>query len=126
MLNHTTTSVRAGQAAHRAVATAYVITPESNSVAVAAQGCLRASGYFEVRILTCEHHEGVLLLRGQVSLWHHKQLAQEAVRHMPGVKAVINVVDVVAPNQSERRPGILMNDSDACPVEKHLVQQIQG
>jgi len=98
MLNQTTTLVRAGQAAHRAVATAYVITPESNSVAVAAQRCLEASCYFGVRTLTCEHREGVLVLRGQVSSWYQKQLAQEAVRHLPGVEAIINVVDVFAPN----------------------------
>jgi len=39
-----------------------------------------------------------LVLRGQVSSWYQKQLAQEAVRHLPGVEAIINVVDVFAPN----------------------------
>ena len=110
MLNQTTTLVKAGQVTRRVIV-ATVSAPEQDSVVNSAQRCLRDTIYFGLRSLSCEHHEGVLVLRGQVSSWYQKQLAQEAVRHLPGVEAIINVVDVVAPNQSERRSSNLTNGS---------------
>lgn len=48
---------------------------QKSCVAEVAQKRLRASAYPDVRDLHCEHHEGVLMLRGQVSSFYHKQLA---------------------------------------------------
>jgi len=38
---------------------------------------LRNSGYQELRLVSCDFHEGVLTLRGQVSSFFLKQVAQE-------------------------------------------------
>jgi len=94
---------RSSQAAPACVAVADLCAPENDSVAEAAQQRLRASAYFGVRTVSCEHHEGVLVLRGRVLSYYHKQLAQESVRHIPGVEVIINVVDVLSPNLSELR-----------------------
>ncbi|MCA9068871.1 MAG: BON domain-containing protein [Planctomycetaceae bacterium] len=45
--------------------------------------------------LTCEFREGLLLLRGRVSSYYHKQVAQEAVRRLDAVDQIINQIEVV-------------------------------
>ncbi len=68
-----------------------------DAVADAARQQLRASTCPSVRNVRCEHHEGVLVLRGRVSSYYHKQMAQEAVRRLRGVEEICNVVEVVLP-----------------------------
>ena len=53
-----------------------------------------------MKSLECEYHKGVLVLRGHVSTYYHKQLAQEAVRDIQGIESVVNVVEVVGTNHS--------------------------
>ena len=55
---------------------------------------LRQSPHQEVRSVSCEFERGVLRLRGRLSSFYHKQLAQEAVAHMSGVREVVNEVVV--------------------------------
>ena len=43
----------------------------------------------------CEFEEGRLFLRGQVPSFYYKQLAQEAVAGMEGVRQVVNEIEVV-------------------------------
>jgi osmotically-inducible protein OsmY len=43
----------------------------------------------------CECHEGRLFLRGQVPSFYFKQIAQEAVAGMGGVRQVVNEIEVV-------------------------------
>lgn len=45
--------------------------------------------------LTYEFCEGLLLLRGRVSSYYHKQVAQEAVRRLDAVDQVVNQIEVV-------------------------------
>ena len=59
-----------------------------------AQKILQASPYFGIRTLLCEYHEGVLVLRGRVPSYYHKQMAQEAVRKVSGVELILNAVVV--------------------------------
>lgn len=59
------------------------------------QAKLAASPYAPLRRLTCDSHEGVLSIRGQVATFYLKQLAQTAVRGLPGVEEVNNQVQVV-------------------------------
>ncbi len=66
----------------------------NGDVAAAAQDRLRASDYRGLRSLSCECHHGVLVLLGRVSSFHQKQLAQESVRRIPGVRAIVNRVEV--------------------------------
>ena len=50
----------------------------------AATECLKNSPYLDVRSISCEWEHGVLFLRGHLSSFHQKQVAQEAG---PGSKA---------------------------------------
>ena len=63
-----------------------------------AQAKLKASRYLALRTLTCDGHEGVLAVRGQVSPFFLKQMAQTAVRDVPGVEEINNQVLVVWPS----------------------------
>lgn len=55
---------------------------------------LRKSPYHNVRDLTCDTQAGKLVLRGSVSSYFEKQLAQEAVKQVDGVTELINEVEV--------------------------------
>ena len=55
---------------------------------------LRNSGYHELHRVSCEFHEGVLTLRGCVSSYYLKQLAQELIRHLDGAEEVNNRLEV--------------------------------
>lgn len=55
---------------------------------------LHARGYEELRSITCEYHEGMIILRGRLSSFYLKQLAQEAIRTQPGVTIIVNTTDV--------------------------------
>jgi len=63
--------------------------------ATAARRLLFSSVYREVRGLACETCEGTLILSGQVSSWHQKQVAQETLRHLSGIRKIVNDVEVV-------------------------------
>ncbi len=63
-------------------------------IAEAAKECLRNSPYRALRGVTCECDRGVLLLRGRLSSFYHKQLAQEAVAGVRGVSQVVNEIEV--------------------------------
>lgn len=60
-----------------------------------AQNCLRASGYRALAKISCEYHEGVLILRGNVPTFYMKQVAQTQVKEMAGVQQVDNRLSVV-------------------------------
>ena len=55
---------------------------------------LRGSTYKPLAALHVTVHDGAVSLAGVVSSWHLKQLAQELVMAVPGVKAVCNDVEV--------------------------------
>lgn len=56
---------------------------------------LAASRYGELSRVSCDFHEGVLTLRGRVSSYYLKQIAQSVVRHVPGVELVVNHLEVL-------------------------------
>jgi osmotically-inducible protein OsmY len=62
---------------------------------------LRQSPYPLVRLLSCEFDRGVLRLQGRLSSFYQKQLAQEAVIGLSGVREVVNDV-AVFPKQEGR------------------------
>ena len=68
-----------------------VLAPD---VVKAGQECLRRSPYAAVRNVSCEDRHGVLFLRGQVSSYYHKQVAQEAVARLAGVARIVNALEV--------------------------------
>jgi osmotically-inducible protein OsmY len=57
----------------------------------------QASLYPALRSISCEFHEGVLVLRGRVRTYFLKQMAQETVRTVDGVGLIVNVVEVKEP-----------------------------
>jgi len=70
---------------------------EKQAVQAEAQSRLRKSGYHELHVVSCEFHEGVLTLRGRVSSFYLKQVAQEVIRRLEGAEEVNNRLEVAAP-----------------------------
>ena len=66
----------------------------SYNIAEAARECLGNSPYQAVRGILCECNLGVLFLRGHLSSFHHKQVAQEVVARVSGVTHVVNEIEV--------------------------------
>jgi osmotically-inducible protein OsmY len=59
-----------------------------------AQSRLRKSHYRELDLVACEFYEGVLTLRGRVSTFYLKQLAQTLVLEMKSVGEINNRLEV--------------------------------
>ena len=47
------------------------------------------------RRISCEYNDGVILLRGRLTSFYQKQLAQEALRNLDGVKRIVNDIEVI-------------------------------
>lgn len=59
--------------------------------------CWESSGYTELKKLDCDFESGVVYLRGIVSSFYYKQLAQETIRHIEGINRIINEIVVSKP-----------------------------
>ena len=69
----------------------------SSEIVQAAKARLSTSPYRTIQNLSCECDEqGVLFLRGRLSSFYHKQLAQEAVARIPGMNRLVNEAEVLA------------------------------
>ena len=55
---------------------------------------LAACPYHVLKTVLCEFQHGVLTLRGRLPTFFHKQMAQEAVGGMPGVRQIVNHIEV--------------------------------
>ena len=64
-----------------------------------AQRLLRDQSYSQLLYLRCDYHAGVLTLRGAVSSYFLKQMAQTAVGGLRGVGAIINRIEVSFPHK---------------------------
>lgn len=70
-------------------------TPSRETEVLQAAHQALANQLFHLRQhLTCEFREGLLLLRGRVSSYYQKQVAQEAVLHLEAVDQVVNQIEV--------------------------------
>ena len=69
---------------------------QQQQVMEVAKSRLQASPYLPLAKVTCNYEDGVLLLRGRLPDFYHKQLAQHAVAEIPGVTQVVNDTEVVA------------------------------
>ncbi len=67
----------------------------------AARRRLRDSGYFALWDIDCDHRDGVLTLGGRLPTYYLKQLAQACVADVPGVRAVVNRVEVTTSRPRE-------------------------
>ena len=63
-------------------------------IAEAARECLRGSHRRVFAAVSCNCESGVLLLRGRVSSFYLKQVAQESVARVEGVTHVVNEIGV--------------------------------
>lgn len=55
---------------------------------------LRATSYAPIHGIVCDVVEGIATLRGEVPSFFHKQIAQNIARHVPGIRDVVNTLDV--------------------------------
>jgi osmotically-inducible protein OsmY len=60
-----------------------------------AQERLRASSFRAIRGLTCDVHEGMLTLRGQLPNFYTKQVALSLLANLEGVEEITDRVEVV-------------------------------
>ena len=82
-----------------------VITSLHDVVALAAESRLLRSPYGEHRHVSCEFGEGILTLRGRVSSYYLKQIAQYLVCRVSGVAEIDNQLSV-EPTPSSARSGL--------------------
>lgn len=59
-----------------------------------AQQMLSQSPYGELHSAVCESRDGVVVIRGRVSSFYLKQIAQSVVQKLPGVLRVDNRLEV--------------------------------
>ena len=88
------------------------VAEKPNGITRDAQQCIKNCKYFEVRLVECELCEGLLFLRGRVSSFYLKQLAQEVVRSLDGIECIVNHVEVIFqdsawPTGSVRKPAMI-------------------
>jgi osmotically-inducible protein OsmY len=83
---------------------------DSRQIMLAASACFQQAAYLHVRKVSCAFTEGLLTLRGQVTSYYEKQIAQEAVAKVDGVEQVLNLIQV-----APRFDGIF-DDLRACRV----------
>jgi osmotically-inducible protein OsmY len=69
--------------------------PTTHQIVAIAEARLGASSYHAVRRVHCKSDQGVLVLEGRLSTFFHKQLAQELVADIEGVKQVVNQIEVI-------------------------------
>lgn len=60
-----------------------------------AEQCLRHNSYLALKNLSCDDHDGVVVLRGCLPSYYLKQVAQEVVAHLEGVERIDNQIEVV-------------------------------
>ena len=71
-----------------------------NDVTQIAEGRLRTSPHWDLRNVSCEYDDGMLILHGRLGSYYHKQLAQETVAGVEGVVQVVNEIEV-----ADHQPG---------------------
>jgi osmotically-inducible protein OsmY len=66
-----------------------------DAIAITATQRLRSSHNMELKRILCEVCTGILTIRGRVSSYYLKQLAQELVRPLAGVNRIVNDLEIV-------------------------------
>ena len=61
-----------------------------------AESRLRGHAYLALRNISCNYHNGMLVLRGCVPTYYLKQMAQEVVTQLEGVEHVENRIQVLS------------------------------
>jgi hypothetical protein len=66
----------------------------TSAVADTAMTNLHGKSPTTFRHVSCEYDSGTIILRGRLSSFYHKQIAQETVRGIDGVNQVVNKIEV--------------------------------
>ena len=74
---------------------------EAPAVVECAENRLRGNSYLALKNVSCDYHDGVLVLRGCLPSYYLKQMAQAAVARIDGVTRVVNEIEVLAPSRRE-------------------------
>lgn len=70
-------------------------------IAAAVRRSWSSSGYTALRGIECRFEDGVLIIRGSVSSFYYKQMAQELVRCVDGVDQIVNELVVPLCNKTK-------------------------
>ncbi len=73
--------------------------PGAARIAEQAESRLQGHRYRVLRAVSCATRDGVLTLHGRLPTYYLKQIAQEAVAGIPGVRRIDNRIEVAAPPQ---------------------------
>jgi osmotically-inducible protein OsmY len=76
------------------------ILREKEMIQARVESRLKRSSYAELHGVSCDYHEGVVTLRGRVSSYYLKQMAQALVFRLDGVQELNNRVEVVSPRDT--------------------------
>jgi osmotically-inducible protein OsmY len=76
---------------------------ESTTLAERVEGAIVANPYFSGRRLRFEAEEGRVVLSGSVSTYFQKQMAQEIIRRIEGVREIDNCLEVNWPSEPQER-----------------------
>jgi osmotically-inducible protein OsmY len=71
-----------------------------------AQARLHQSSHPAVRRISCACENGVLVLHGKLATYFHKQVAQETVADLEGVRLIQNQIEVVYPTGCPARAAL--------------------
>lgn len=83
-----------------------IMSSLGDMIALAAESRLMQSPYMELHRATCEWVQGVLVLRGRVSRYYLKQVAQSLVGQVPGVEKIDNQIRILPfPNYVKQKRG---------------------
>jgi hypothetical protein len=88
-----------------------------------AESRLRRSGYLALRDVSCEAHAATVQLHGHLPTYYLKQLAQEVVAAVEGVRQVINRIEVVISTGrplAERQRSVEVDESIQIAQKPHL------
>ena len=92
-------SSKSGNGLHRPVA------KTSDPIGEIAELCLRRNAYLSLEDVRCDCRNGVLRLWGHVPTYYLKQIAQETVAEVAGVRAIENDIDVLPATSGRGRCG---------------------
>ena len=79
------------------------------SVVDEAECQLRRSRYPSLCSVSCQYHQGVLILTGHLTTYYLKQMAQTAVAGLEEVEEIINRIEVLGPTEC-RSPHVVSED----------------
>lgn len=89
------TRVRVGKQSRKSSAITTQLVDPMDSLWQEAQSKITNCPIAEVRCIELEIAERTLILRGQVSSFYLKQMAQETVRSREGIETIQNLIEVV-------------------------------